>query len=266
MRAINNLIKIRAISSYLMTSLVISTIQMSSAHADTTSANNQATATVAAVCTISAQNLNFGNLVLPLSAQSASTSMSLLCSKNHSYTVGLAYGGVYGVGSGYQTQTLYMSNYNATAYVSGTQTALAYYGGYNSGVSWSTACQHNGTGCIPQNSGYTANGSVASGAKGCPNTGFACTVYTTSQSQIITGTYSYGEMTGVASGDKVAYSIAVPNSPGQVWNTGNSSYSATGSGVSQSVPVVGTLVPAQSSGNYPTPDYYLDTVTATVSF
>jgi spore coat protein U-like protein len=266
MRTTKKLMKFRLISSCLIASIIIPVIQMTPAYAASSTASNQATATVSAVCTIVAQNLNFGNLVLPLSAQSASTSMSVLCSKNHAYTVGLAYGGVYGVGSGYQTQTLYLSNYNATAYVSGTQTALSYYGGYNSGVSWSAACQRNGSGCIPQNAGYTTAGSVASGAKGCPNTGFACTVYTTTQSQIVTGTYSYGEMTGVASGDKVAYSIQVPGNPGQVWNTGNSSYSSTGTGADQSIPVVGTLVPAQSSGNYPTPDYYLDTVTATVSF
>jgi spore coat protein U-like protein len=71
-----------------------------SSYAGILNANTQTTATVGATCTIVAQNLNFGALTLPLSSQTASTSMSVLCSKSHAYTVGLAYGGVYGSGGG----------------------------------------------------------------------------------------------------------------------------------------------------------------------
>lgn len=206
-----------------MASVCLSLALPNISFAGSVSASNQATATLAAECTISAQDLAFGNLVLPLSAQSASSSMTVLCSKNHAYTIGLAYGGAYGKGSvtvatepdGYDYGTKqYICSYSANG-VSGTfeQSSIMCPGSYTVGVS-----------------------------------------------------YTYGKMIGVSSGDSIGYSIQVPGSPSKVWNTGESSYADTGTGVSQTIPVVGTLVPAQSSSTYPTPDYYMDTVTATVNF
>lgn len=266
MKTARHLMKDRVISSLLtiLMATPITMLQVQSAHAGTTSANNQATATVSAVCTISAQNLNFGNLVLPLSAQSASTSMSVLCSKNHSYTVGLAYGGVYGQGQSQTPTSASVSSYCATsttddngyytlynAYnASGTQVASVY-GAYALGLISSSTLQPGQ--CIaPTAAGQTL---TSSDGKYGPLTFNPVTV-----------AYAYGKMIGVSHGDNVAYSIQVPGNPGQVWNAGENNYTATGTGGTQTIPVVGTIVPAQSGGNYPTPDYYLDTVTATVSF
>jgi spore coat protein U-like protein len=216
-------------------------------YAGSTSASNQATATVAATCTISAQNLSFGNLVLPVSAQSASTSMSVLCSKNHPYTVGLAYGGVYGQGG------VTSGDYWTT-------------GGGAGGCSRS-ACNYEITYTEYNSSGTQINSvnyTWAGGATPTPPN----TTYNSVNGEYVSNTtvgYAYGKMIGVSSGDSVAYSIAVPNNPGQIWNAGESSYSSTGTGAAQTIPVVGTLVPSQS-GSYPTPDTYMDTVTATVNF
>jgi len=175
--------------------------------AGTSSANTQSTATIASTCTITAQNLNFGALVLPLSAQNASTSMAVLCSNKASYTVGLAYGG--------QWYCTYSGTINGQSYT------------------------------IPQDN-----------IGGCPST---------IQAQVASS-YAYGKMIGTAKGDSIGYSIQVPGNPGKVWNNGQGNYTATGTGVSQTIPVVGTLVPAQSGSSYPTPDTYMDTVTATVNF
>lgn len=189
------------------------------------SANTQATATLSAECTITAQDVKLGALVLPLSAQSASSSMTVLCSKSAPYTIALAYGGVYGKGE---------------------TTGSPLVGSLNNGA--------NNT-CI-----YNINGSnqsfqiPVSQSLNCPS------------SYGSTEPYGYGMMMGVMSGDSIAYSIQVPNSLGEIWNTGEGSYSANGTGSVQSIPVVLTLVPAQSSGNYPSPDTYMDTVTATISY
>jgi spore coat protein U-like protein len=198
-----------------------------SSYAGTLSANTQATASVAATCTIAAQNLNFGALTLPLSSQSASTSMTVLCSKSHAYTVGLAYGGIYGSGGG-----------SGTAY----------------GTVVNTGSQYN---CVYT---YTVGGqsyqaSVGNGqSQNCPGYNYSVPAYT------------YGEMIGSAKGDKIGYSIQVPGNAGEVWNNGQNNYSSTGTGVSQTIPVVGTIMPSQSGSAYPTPDSYADTVVATVSF
>ena len=81
-----------------------------------------------------------------------------------------------------------------------------------------------------------------------------------------TTTYAYGKMIGVAKGDNVAYSIAVPGNSSQVWNSGENSYSTTGTGANQIIPLNAQLVPSQTTNSYPTPDIYMDTVTATVNF
>lgn len=208
--------------------------------AGTLTANPKATATLAAMCTISAQNLAFGNLVLPISAQNASSTMTVLCSKNAPYTIGLAYGGVYGTTSQNVTAT-----YNLTGYTSGNgytyQTCL--YSATYDGNTYTKSVGNNGN--APW--GY------------CPTTSGTKVISTAS-------VYTYGKMIGVSKGDNIAYSIQVPNQPGQVWNAGNYNYTSTGTGLNQTLPMVGTLVPAQTSNNYPIPDMYMDTVTATVSF
>lgn len=230
----------RGILKYMASQIAIVLIALlsfigliNSACAGTSSGSTQATATLSAVCTINARNLSFGNLVLPLSAQSASTSMDVLCSKNSPYTIGLAYGGIYG---GQNVGDYYL--------VTGSTGSAAIYTEYNSSgqaigslVSWNQ----------PPNS--TWNQSISN------------PVYTVNANY-----YSYGKMIGVSSGDTIGYSIQVPGNPAEVWNAGENNYSSTGTGSTQTIPVVGTLVPAQSGSNYPTPDTYMDTVTATVRF
>lgn len=221
------MIKKNRINTMIVTALLnASLLSLAPVQAATTSASTQTTATVSSSCTIAAQNLNFGALVLPLSAQSASTSMSVLCSKNHAYTVGLAYGGVYGQGASTTLPLTLNSGANGYAY--------CVYSGTVNGQFYQTSTNYGQT-CAP------------SIAYNIPS-------------------YAYGKMIGAAKGDNVAYSIQVPGNPAQIWNAGNYSYSSTGTGAAQTIPVVGKLVPSQSGSNFPTPDTYLDTVTATVNF
>lgn len=220
-----------------LTSLALIPISLPVLAAGSATANPKTTATISATCTINAQNLNFGNLVLPISAQSASTSMTVLCSKNAPYTVGLAYGGVYGVSQTVNSPYLSTGSYK---YIQG-GTALYW------------VCTYTAT----SPTGQTATTTQTSATSSCPNI---------SQTQSFTVSYAYGKMIGAMSGDQIGYSIQVPNNPAQIWNAGNSSYSSTGTGDNQTISVTGSLVPSQTSNSYPTPDSYSDTVTAIVSF
>lgn len=237
---------IKKITATAMMTLLMSSGICIQAKAGNTSASNQATATLSSSCTISAQNLNFGNLVLPLSAQNASANMTVLCSKNHAYTIGLAYGGVYGQGT--------TTGNSWTIEQSGGTYNIFYYrnGTFYTGIDGRTCAQV-----------LSWSESVVGTANDVAQTGWTCGA---TGSFAVTSAYGYGKMIGVAKGDNVAYSIQVPGQPAQIWNAGESSYSATGTGATQTIPVVGTIVPAQSGSSYPTPDTYLDTVTATVNF
>lgn len=233
--------------------LNVSALCANHALAGSTTASTQATATVSSACTISAQNLSFGNLVLPLSAQNASTSMSVLCSKSHSYTIGLAYGGVYGTGTGDGSYWEVVGC--STQHVAGiTPPSCANYD------IWWYEFSAAGT-QIGSQQLYWPSSQAPTGVTGYSGTS------TPLGTKFALGTgYGYGKMIGVAKGDSVAYSIQVPGNASLIWNAGESSYTATGTGAAQSIPVVGTIVPSQSGSAYPTPDMYLDTVTTTVSF
>jgi spore coat protein U-like protein len=198
-----------------------------------TTTNVKASATLAAVCTISAQNVNFGQISLPIGSQTATSSMTVECTKGSPYTIALTYGGIYGgQGAGdYWIPT-------------GSTGSAAIYTEYNSSgqaigslVSWNQ----------PPNS--TWNQSINS------------PVYTVNATY-----YGYGKMVGSSSGDSIAYAIQVPNQPSEVWNAGNYNYTSTGTGVNQTIPVVATLVPSQTTDTYPAADTYLDTVTATITY
>ena len=215
-------------------------ISKANAQANNITANPKATATLAAVCSLAAQNVNFGQLSLPIGAQSATSNMTVECTNGSPYTIGLAYGGVYGT----TTQNV-SATYNLSGYISGNGYTYQYciYTATYDGTSYTKNVANNGN--APW--GY------------CPTTSGTKTISTAS-------VYSYGKMIGASKGDNVAYSIQVPGNPSQVWNAGNYKYSSTGTGVNQSIPVVATIVPGQTTNNYPTPDTYLDTVTATVSY
>jgi spore coat protein U-like protein len=201
----------------------------------TTSA--KATATLAATCTIATQNVNFGQVILPVSSQSATSNMNVVCSKNAPYTIALAYGGVYGTS---QNISAPYQNYGVYKYIQGGQALY-----------W--VCQYRAT----ASDGETATNTSISGSAQCP---------ATNGTQTFSVSYAYGKIIGAAQGDSIGYSIQVPNNPSQVWNTGNYSYTSTGTGSSQSIPVVATLIPAQTTNKYPIADTYLDVVTATVSY
>lgn len=246
----------------LLSSLSIIISSNSEAQTQTNTASAKATATLAANCTIATQNVNFGQISLPVSTQSANANMTVQCSKSAPYTIGLTYGGIYGAG----ISGNYWKVVSSSGCVSNTNPASLSYNPLNpngtpgtyswleyntSGQVLTGTCTTSppGAGTYVASLGYTA--STSSGL-----------YYNPSNSTV----YTYGKMIGAASGDSIAYSIQVPNSPNQVWNTSNYNYSTSGTGAIQTIPVIVTLVPSQTTNRYPTVDTYLDTVTATIAY
>jgi spore coat protein U-like protein len=206
--------------------------------AASTTANTQATASLAAECQISAQNVNFGQINPQIAAGgvNASSNMTVTCTKGSAYSIGLAYGGVYGGTTNSSSAIAYYvpvstngSGYHIYDEYNSSGTYLGQYGSLNAPPNTSTN-----------------------------NDGATWVVNTT--------VYGYGVMTGVLSGDTIGYSIAVPGKSSQVWNTGNYTYAATGTGTSQSIPISATAQTGTHGPAYPTPDTYTDTVTATISY
>lgn len=196
-----------------------------------TTNTNKATAKLVASCQIAAQSVSFGNIILPLTTQSANSNLSVLCNKGANYSIEMTYGGIYG--KSYPGSTVYR---------------LA------------------GEACAPTITRFNVF-DVLTGVKKGQSCGLP-EKFVTQNWEYYTGepvNFNYGKMVGASKGDNVAYSLEVPGKTGVVWNTSNK-YSATGTGETESIPVKATLVPSQSGSAYPIPDMYLDTVTAQVTF
>ena len=228
----------KIISTLLLSSiLTIPNMVMAQSNANKTG-TFKVNSTLTATCSLSANSVNFGAFMLPLSAQSTSGSINLLCSKQAPYTIDLAYGGVYGQGqledgtywvftdAGPNNQNLY-SKYSATDKLIKTQ--------------------------------LVTRGLDVASTLGCTYpSGYKCFTGKTS--------YDYGVMSGAAKGDKVAYAIYVPGDNSKVWNAGKNSYSGLGTGKEESLNFQAKIITAQSPNSFPTPDFYMDTVTATVTY
>lgn len=214
-------------------------------------ANVKASASISAVCFISSQNVNFGQIMLPVSAQSATSSMSVTCTKGSNYTIGLAYGGIYGKG-GTPTGNYWVNVGCAGNSLAGTSPAAC----YSYGVWY---YEYNASGAkISQVEVNWQQGQHPTGTSGGSTVGVV--------NNELYSSYSYGLLTGAASSDTIGYAIQVPNNSAEIWNNGNYTYSSTGTGSAQSIPIVAKLIPSDTAHSYPTADTYLDTVTATIAY
>ena len=63
---------------------LLSISQIQAQTTNTATVTTKASATLASTCTMSAQNVNFGQLSLPISSQSSTSNMSVLCTKGSS--------------------------------------------------------------------------------------------------------------------------------------------------------------------------------------
>ena len=206
-------------------------------HAEINTNTTKATATLSATCSIPATSISFGALATPLFKQSASSTMTVLCSREAAYKIDLAFGGVYGTGApGDGSYWVFANSPNNYTY---------YY------IHYSATGQYIENRKLSTPTNYqTQLGCATRGGERC---------YTGSTA------YDYGMMKGGVKGDTVAYTVFIPGDSSKVWNSGKNSYSSTGTGSHETISLNAQIVPAQSSA-FPTPDFYSDTIVATISY
>ena len=211
--------------------------------AEVSSSNLSTTAKIANTCNIVAQNLNFGVLVTPLTTQSSNSELTVLCNNEAAYTIGLAYGGIYGQGTG---ETYY---WKVTSEIT------------SNGQPASIVQQFNSKNVA------TGKGELITSAylNSYFYNNYGCS-FINDKCSYIDPSYDYGKMIGGVKRDTVAYSISVPGDTSKVWNAGKNSYQSIGTGQLQTIPLNAKIVPNQSGHPFPSADMYTDTVVATISF
>ena len=264
----------------ILTGILLSSTLFSGYSFAQSSANNnlEATAKVVVSCSIIADNINFGVLSSPLVSQSSNSNMNVLYNNNASYKIDLAYGGIYGAGGSVNP------NYDiAFNYSTGSYNYYYIYGKSNNNVGF-FACGFAGSevgkayfsnATVAGIYGYSSTSWIVDTKKVCTSNGTATGTsptgwvgaYNVSGKQPVgAAAYNYGVMAGAVNKNSVAYSISVPGDASKVWNLGNNSYTATGNGLNQSIPLNAKIIPGSSSSLFPAQDFYLDTVTATITY
>lgn len=247
------------------------------ANAGDASGEIKASATMITTCSISANNVNFGVVSSPLTMQSSKSDMVVKCSNAAAYTIDLAYGNyvVDTMLDGYTIEYNFTNDFHSTHSIkdsSNKQYATLHCGysakyigkvhiigpafakiyGYTHAV-WQIDSQK-----ICSTDG-TIEGTKPTGWVGAYNDRGKQSINMAKSSE-------FGVMSGALKGDKLAYKITVPGDITKVWNAGNNSYTATGTGVEQVIDMNAQIVPDKSSSKYVAQDVYSDTVTAIISY
>lgn len=243
--------------------------------------NFKASAKIEKFCSIQTNDINFGILNLPLTSQSASGQMNVLCSNGTTYKIDVLYG------SGVLTEGPNSSNIVYTVTVHGTPSvaSTAYFLNKN-GVSltWRPDFQcYNDPAKVQQvyisspegMNEFNALQKTQVFAMGwnkdlvgiCNNNGnYSQVNLSTINSLLSPAAYTHGIMKGAMKSDNLAYSISIPNDSTKVWSKGLNSYSSTGIGSLQTIDFNAKTLPDKSSSKFLAQDTYLDNVTAEIVY
>lgn len=215
-------------------------------------------ATINAGCLLTTENINFGVLSMPISNQSTTSNMQVKCSKGVASIIQISYT---------PNGAISTANYTATEV---TFNGATHYKLYKDGVGVTGSSIDIACNALSQVFFYNQGTQNLYGVQGqvswVPDTWNICSgvkINTTTLSNL--GTKSEGVLTGIAKGDKVIYSLEVPNSSGQTWNVQNK-YSFTTTGDTQTIPMKANVKSAGNPTNRLAPDTYQDILTVVLTY
>lgn len=249
---------------------ILSILGASSTMAENVNSTFETSAKIENFCSINSNNINFGVVNLPLTAQEANGEIKVLCSNNTNYTVELNYGtnaSISGTPNLYSQIGEYknMSFYGSQSYMiySVTNNETKFVNSFN--------CYSSGTGHqILINSGESffleaLNAEIGTKVE---DTIGACSL---EQTQLFAKLAGVGEvlngvMKGAIKKDSLAYKIVLPGDNSKIWSKGANAYQGVGNGLEQKINMSAKIVPGSSTSTYIAADTYLDTITAIVSY
>lgn len=212
-------------------------------------------------CYLTANNINFGTLIMPLSNQAASSNMNIKCSKNAPYDIQIGYG---------TNVSINTSNGNYTSQINfdnGRAQAMKIYqnGAPISTSTYDLECNHNlyinqvhfHNLVTAQLFGYTNIGWQPSDDL-CINRGAKINANWTS---FINGG-QIGALVGLSNGEKIAFEILNPNNQ----NWADNKHSAIGSGEDQTITMKAQINKDSSPTHRLSADNYQSSVTVQLSY
>lgn len=209
-------------------------------------------AKIDAGCFLTADNINFGVLMMPLTNQTASSQINIQCSKMAPLSVTVQYG------------NLASSGVYSVAVINGSNTHTVYKDGQNIG---SIACNVSAgiqnvyfhTSAVRNlfNPQEIVGNWVFDKYNLCAND--------TIKADTITALNKKASLTGLVNGDNLFYSLEVPNDASKIWNSTND-YKITGTGNSQIIPVKANILKSDNPTYRMAPDMFQGTLSFNLTY
>ena len=222
----------------------------------------EVTAVVEAGCYLTADNINFGVLQMPLNDQSASSNINVQCSKGANLQLAIAYNSQGQVSSG--------GNYTVQRHDAGT--AAEFVKVYKDGqrISSSTydiECNigaKNKVWIYSQEMKSLLNAPVISGY--IPDQWGMCSGNRVTYDVLISSISDEtgGSLVGLSSSEQINYFLTVPNT-NNTWG-GNTQYELLATGVEQTIPIKANIKRADNPTHRLTPDTYQSTLTVVLNY
>ena len=217
---------------------------------------------VDAGCFINVNNINFGALMIPLTTQTATSEMSVLCSKNSNYTIGVSYSATGAASTSYTGSLATNGSGGSSYYISdsnGNPNNQPY-------TLW-VQCFNNGTFSL-----YTGDSALFRSIYGInssvnvynsvPDTYSICNGSSLNMTTL--SGYSTGKLTGINKNEIIQYTLELPGAT-SVWNTSNK-YTGKGTGENQTIPMKAKINTSGSPTHMLSPDNYIDTLTVLLAY
>lgn len=252
----------KIISSIVLSMFSICSVNALAQSAPVFNKDIQVKANIQAGCYLSADNVNFGVLMMPIRDQTAISSMSVLCSNNASYTIAPTYSNK-NVISGTVTSTNGTSSNSFFLWVDGKR--------ISNSTTYDIICYSNevnrfafGSDIVAKAYGYSAGGWIDSPTrvnKVCNNWYPNSATY----SSLTFGEKPGGKLIGSKGRDAIIYVFEDPKDKNKVWSTANV-YQTKGNGETQNIIITGKIQKADNQTYYLTNDVYNDVATFTISY
>lgn len=247
-----------------ITSLILLPIISLGAQAQVVSEKNENIEIKAVInpgCFLNADDINFGILSMPITNQSASSNMRVLCSKNTDLSIEIVYGASTSGGQTSGTFTAVLKNSNAANHYKINKDGVAYTK-WNTDVSCSPTL---GMQVYSQEIANLYNVTYVAGAWQ-PDVANICSGKNINTSTLASlGIPSQGKLTGLSNGEQIAFSIEVPNNSTQVWNSTNK-YPIITTGIEQSIPMKANIKSSENPTHRMSPDIYQSILTVVVTY
>lgn len=249
----------------ILTAGILSVLSISAFAQDTSTpkfnSDIEVKAVVDAGCFLTAENINFGVLQMPLQDQSASSNINVKCSKGANLQLAIAYNSQGKVSSG--------GDYTVQMYISSStfEYARIYKDGKPISSTYDFTCQSTSPNQVYLKTTEMQSLLNASATNSyIPDQWGICSGARANYDAVIAAISggAGGALSGLFSSEQINYFLTVPNS-NNTWG-GNTQYELLATGVEQTIPMKANIKSADNPTYRMTPDTYQSTLTVVLTY